>query len=205
MTKRTEIIAHRGYSGKFPENSLEAFRQAILVKSDGIELDVHLNPSNQLIVAHDYDENAILLTEVLELLTALNFTGILLIEIKGKQENIEEILSNLMKAQTWKFRYIYSSFSFKSLKILKKLQPEIENSALFRPNPIQMIRARRFDNYQPRKNLSFLSNLTKKSVRIWTINGEKEMKKAFRSKVSAIITDFPEQAIKIRETIEKAH
>lgn len=49
-----KIIAHRGASGEFPENSLLAFEQAILQEADGIELDVHFhNPSQQFIVLHD--------------------------------------------------------------------------------------------------------------------------------------------------------
>lgn len=34
------IFAHRGASGEFPENTLDAFQQAIYQKADGIELDV---------------------------------------------------------------------------------------------------------------------------------------------------------------------
>jgi glycerophosphoryl diester phosphodiesterase len=49
-----KIIAHRGASGEFPENSLLAFEQAILQKTDGIELDVHFHDeSQQFIVLHD--------------------------------------------------------------------------------------------------------------------------------------------------------
>lgn len=49
-----KIIAHRGASGEFPENSLLAFEQAILQKADGIELDVRFHPhSQQFIVLHD--------------------------------------------------------------------------------------------------------------------------------------------------------
>ncbi|MDG1752753.1 MAG: glycerophosphodiester phosphodiesterase family protein [Thalassotalea sp.] len=50
-----KIIAHRGASGEFPENSLLAFEQAILQKADGIELDVHFHDeSKQFIVLHDF-------------------------------------------------------------------------------------------------------------------------------------------------------
>lgn len=33
-------IAHRGYSGKFDENTMIAFKKAIEYKADGIETDV---------------------------------------------------------------------------------------------------------------------------------------------------------------------
>jgi len=49
-----KIIAHRGASGEFPENSLLAFEMAIVEGADGIELDVHFHqPSQQFIVLHD--------------------------------------------------------------------------------------------------------------------------------------------------------
>ena len=48
------IIAHRGDSGAAPENTLAAFRQAIAVGADGIEMDVRLTKDGQLTVFHDH-------------------------------------------------------------------------------------------------------------------------------------------------------
>jgi glycerophosphoryl diester phosphodiesterase len=48
-------IAHRGYSGKYPENTMLAFEKAHQVGADGIELDVHFSKDGQLIVMHDED------------------------------------------------------------------------------------------------------------------------------------------------------
>lgn len=36
-------IAHRGFSGKYPENTMLAFEKAIEAGADGIELDVHFS------------------------------------------------------------------------------------------------------------------------------------------------------------------
>ncbi|MGX7244016.1 glycerophosphodiester phosphodiesterase [Enterococcus quebecensis] len=49
----TKIIAHRGSKGTHPENTLAAFKEAIHIGADGIELDVHLSKDNELIVIHD--------------------------------------------------------------------------------------------------------------------------------------------------------
>jgi glycerophosphoryl diester phosphodiesterase len=46
-------IAHRGFSGKYPENTMLAFSKAIELGVDGIELDVHLTKDNQLVIIHD--------------------------------------------------------------------------------------------------------------------------------------------------------
>ena len=49
------VAAHRGYSKKYPENTLIAFRKAIEVGSNAIECDVHLSKDEHLIVMHDFD------------------------------------------------------------------------------------------------------------------------------------------------------
>ncbi|OTN87973.1 hypothetical protein A5819_000423 [Enterococcus sp. 7E2_DIV0204] len=49
----TQIIAHRGSKGTHPENTLAAFKKAIQVGADGIELDVQLSKDHHLIVIHD--------------------------------------------------------------------------------------------------------------------------------------------------------
>ncbi|RHW38977.1 glycerophosphodiester phosphodiesterase [Neobacillus notoginsengisoli] len=50
---KTLIFAHRGSKGTHPENTLEAFREAIRVGADGIELDVHLSKDGELVIIHD--------------------------------------------------------------------------------------------------------------------------------------------------------
>ena len=48
-----KIIAHRGFSGIYPENTMLAFRKAIEIGADGIELDVHLSKDGQVMIIHD--------------------------------------------------------------------------------------------------------------------------------------------------------
>ena len=49
-----KIIAHRGASGEFPENTLLAFEQAIKQKADGIELDAQYHrASGKFVLLHD--------------------------------------------------------------------------------------------------------------------------------------------------------
>jgi glycerophosphoryl diester phosphodiesterase len=47
------VTAHRGFSGKAPENTLAAFRTAIEAGCDMIELDVHLTRDGEVVVIHD--------------------------------------------------------------------------------------------------------------------------------------------------------
>jgi glycerophosphoryl diester phosphodiesterase len=47
------VIAHRGFSGTAPENTLIAFRKALELDVDMIELDVHLSKDGEVVVIHD--------------------------------------------------------------------------------------------------------------------------------------------------------
>lgn len=48
------VLGHRGFSEKYPENTMESFKAcADDPRIDGIELDVHLCKSGEVVVAHD--------------------------------------------------------------------------------------------------------------------------------------------------------
>ena len=47
-------FAHRGFSGRYPENTLLAFEMACKTPGcDGIELDVHLTKDGEVVIIHD--------------------------------------------------------------------------------------------------------------------------------------------------------
>jgi len=48
-----KVLAHRGFSGNYPENTMLAFRKAIEAGADGIELDIHESRDGQLVIIHD--------------------------------------------------------------------------------------------------------------------------------------------------------
>lgn len=49
----TSVIAHRGASRAEPENTVRAFRRAVEIGADGIELDVRRTVDDVLVVHHD--------------------------------------------------------------------------------------------------------------------------------------------------------
>ncbi len=53
MANTTQRVAHRGGSLLAPENTLAAFRNALTLATDAIELDVQMSRDGQLIVFHD--------------------------------------------------------------------------------------------------------------------------------------------------------
>jgi glycerophosphoryl diester phosphodiesterase len=51
--KDFKIIAHRGASGNAPENTMAAFKKALHIGVDMIELDIHLSKDGKIVVIHD--------------------------------------------------------------------------------------------------------------------------------------------------------
>jgi glycerophosphoryl diester phosphodiesterase len=49
----TLVVAHRGAAAVAPENTMEAYRRAVEMGADAIELDVHLTGDGKLAVIHD--------------------------------------------------------------------------------------------------------------------------------------------------------
>lgn len=48
-----KCIAHRGFSSKYPENTLLAFEKAVEAGSHGIEIDVHFSADKVPVIIHD--------------------------------------------------------------------------------------------------------------------------------------------------------
>ena len=48
-----KVIAHRGYSGRYPENTMLAFEKAVEAGCDAIEMDVQLTKDGEVVVIHD--------------------------------------------------------------------------------------------------------------------------------------------------------
>ncbi len=53
MTHKPLITAHRGFSGRFPENSLRAVKEALRLGVDGIEVDARTTRDGVVILMHD--------------------------------------------------------------------------------------------------------------------------------------------------------
>lgn len=97
-----KIMAHRGSSGDFPENTIAAFHKAVEEKSDSIELDVRLSKDGVLVVCHDAtikrtsDGNGHISDLTLEELKKYDFGSWKSEEFKGEQiPTLEEVLISL--------------------------------------------------------------------------------------------------------------
>ncbi|MDX3773110.1 glycerophosphodiester phosphodiesterase family protein [Chromatiaceae bacterium AAb-1] len=150
-----QIIAHRGASGEYPENTLLAIEQAISQGADAIEIDVFAI-DNELIVIHDHHLNRTtngqgsiydyalpkllqldagqgqaipLLREVLDRLPA----GLWLnIELKGNN-TVAPLLQLLAEQEAQgkdSSRLLISSFNHHLLARLKQEKPDLKLGAL---------------------------------------------------------------------------
>lgn len=99
---KTKIIAHRGASAYAPENTMAAFRKALDMKADGIELDVHLTKDNHIVVIHDLkvdrtsNGSGMIIDMTLEELKQLDFGSWFSEEFAGEKiPTLEEVLELL--------------------------------------------------------------------------------------------------------------
>lgn len=51
--EKITLTAHRGYRQMFPENTMTAFKEALKLDIDSIEMDVHMTKDYQIVVMHD--------------------------------------------------------------------------------------------------------------------------------------------------------
>jgi len=77
------IIAHRGASAEKPENTLAAFRRALALRVDGIELDVHVSRDGVPVVFHD--DTLRRLTGVRGRVTRLDWPELAKLRVRGTE------------------------------------------------------------------------------------------------------------------------
>ena len=53
MDTKVTLTGHRGWRGKYPENTMLGFREVLKIDVDAIETDVHMTSDYQIVVCHD--------------------------------------------------------------------------------------------------------------------------------------------------------
>jgi glycerophosphoryl diester phosphodiesterase len=147
--RRPHVIAHRGASGYEYENSRAAFRRAVMLDADGVELDVHATRDGAIVVHHDADipgfgpisllsreearqvrirngEPLPLLSEVLELVRE----RAVYVEIKSLPEAYDEELLAVLDRGPVPDRYSIHSFDHRIVRRLGTCRPELRRGIL---------------------------------------------------------------------------
>lgn len=150
-------IGHRGAKGYVAENTLESIKKALDLGVDGIEIDVHLCQTGELVVFHDFTLER--LTEasggisgkslqglkalhvngqfniptLLEVLDLIANTCLLNIELKGKGTAVEtcKIIQLYTETKGWKMeQFMVSSFDFDQLESVFNINKNIPLAVL---------------------------------------------------------------------------
>lgn len=245
MSILTVIIAHRGYSAAYPENTMKAFIEAEKAGAEGLEIDVQLTKDGEVVVIHDekidrttngsgfvkdltYKElrrynagNKHLtiikkepvpsLQEVLEWLKTTELVCNIelkngLIPYKGMEEKVVEMVRKLGVED----KIIISSFNHYSVVYSHRLAPEIETApilaeGLYMPWVYaQSIRAKGIHPHFRAATNEIIKSSQEEgiNVRPYTVNKESELERLFKVGTSAVITDDPKKALRIRSNMK---
>jgi len=99
---QTKIIAHRGFSGTAPENTLTAFRKAIESGADYFELDVHKTKDDSIVVIHDASVNRTSSNNIKGRITKMEYSELASVKVgypgKFGDKYIDERIPTLSKA-----------------------------------------------------------------------------------------------------------
>ncbi len=145
------VIAHRGYSAVYPENTLAAFAGAIDIGADYIELDVQMTSDGVIVVFHDGDlarltgsegtiadstyeqlsrltvdgEKIPTLQEALELIRNSSCNVYLELKDIGERDGYIEQTLQTAEACGMRERCIFASFQYDYLRQIKAADPDV--------------------------------------------------------------------------------
>jgi glycerophosphoryl diester phosphodiesterase len=148
--------------------------------------------------------------------------GRVALDIEIKEEGYEELIVELVTQYLPYANFVIKSFNDASVRKIKDLDPQIEVGLLLGKItgkfPIVSILAQFFPEYRILKTgadfvaphfrllrFGFLwrMKLLNRSVYVWTVNEERRLFKLMKSKyISAIVTDKPELAMKILDSLQ---
>src|SRR5215208_6938888 len=216
----TLIYAHRGASVSHPENTLCAFRHALDIGVDGIELDVHTTAEGIPVVIHDRDvgrttdgtgyvdeiplarlktldagdgERVPTLAEVLEL---VGDTAQLDVEIKGI--GIEHAVLEVL-AQYPAVIWAISSFAWDTLRTVRRLDPAAEvwplaervgDDLLAIAAELESPAVSLFTGAYTTENAAKLSDAGLRAM-VWTVSDPQEAQRVADLGAFALCTDDP--------------
>jgi glycerophosphoryl diester phosphodiesterase len=197
------IIAHRGFSSRYPENTLPAIRAAIRLGVDMVEIDVQQTRDNELVVFHDYRLDRIYgvrkrvrdalrrelpdaptLSEVLR----LNFP--LLIEIKGAEP---DRVSALVRGR--KDVIIFSVHPRKMRRVTGVTRFGLYARWIRFPKGVAGLGLSRRLVTSP----GVVKRVHKRGLKlfVWTVNRSEEMRRLRDWGVDGLITNYPDRALQL--------
>lgn len=221
MSPRPLIIAHRGFSSRYLENTLASVHAALQLGVDLVEIDVQEARDGELIVFHDYRLNRICsvrgrvrhktLAEIQrrnpqiptlrEVLATCRGKARVLIEIKrADPHKVAEVITKLRMER----EVVVFSLSVPRMKQFAAAAPGIPRFGLIARNPLWAVARLKASVDIEGLGISRRLVTSPRVVRqihrrgwkvfVWTVNREVEMKKLANWGVDGIITNYPDRA-----------
>lgn len=196
-----QIIGHRGFAGKYPDNTIESFSKAIEAGATMIELDVQLTSQYKLAVAHDtLDEpdKQLMLPDVFdEFGDSVNYY----VELKTFDTTLPDVKTRLtfytiseIVRKSLKQNCLLVSFDQSCLKIAKQLgYPKlgVNYAKGIKPINVRVSCPHHKLIKEPVEGLTFA----------WTVNNRRRMKTLIKNGVNGIVTDYPDRLSEVCETM----
>jgi glycerophosphoryl diester phosphodiesterase len=215
------VVAHRGAWRPAPQNSLEAFEEAVQLGCDAIELDVRRTLDGRVVVVHDArsgirpvaklthqelqgrarHRHAPALEEVLELVA-----GRIGVDLELKEDGYVEQAMAIVKRRLAPEQYVVTSFRDSVLPTVKRTAPAVRTGLLLSPNRHigqlpQRVATTKVDFLAPHARLARAGLLTWAAARelpswVWTVNDRRALRLLGEDpRVAAVITDRPDRAL----------
>lgn len=204
------ICAHRGASSTLRDNSLAAFSAAIESRCEVIETDLRRAPDGGIVCAHDPADAC--REDAVDLVTLLGLTdGHVQLDLELKEPGFEAELLAMIGDDR---QPIVSSFWPDVLLGLRELAPDLATGLLLEAplerDPVELaqrVRANALivEDGLLSRDLLERAACTGHQVWVWTVNEEGRLAEVLAMPlVSAVITDTPERAVAIRESLGRA-
>jgi glycerophosphoryl diester phosphodiesterase len=222
----TLVIAHRGASSAEPENTVAAFRRAVEMGADGIELDVRRTADDQLVVHHDAtlaDGRVIRQVSSVELPDHVPSLAVALDACDGAFVNVEiknirfepdfdetewlahRVVVELARRRT-DGRWLVSSFRRKTIDVVHQLAPSIRTAWLLSGPPVpQLGRAANRGHAAIHPDVGAVDQEVIReahalglAVNAWTCNDPDQMRRQIAWGIDGICTDVPDVARAVR-------
>jgi glycerophosphoryl diester phosphodiesterase len=218
--RRPSVIAHRGASGYEYENSRAAFRRAVMLDADGIELDVHATRDGAIVVHHDAEipgfgpiallsraearqvrirngEPLPLLSEVLELVGDRD----VYVEIKSLPDTHDEELLAVLDRGPAPARYAVHSFDHRIVRRLGECRPSLRRGILlsaYLDDPVAAMRGVGASTLWQEWKLVDQDLVTRVhdagcSIISWTVNEIGDMERLARLGVDGLCGNYPDR------------
>lgn len=223
------IVAHRGARGRRRENTLAGFLDGITRGAEWVELDIHRTADGALVVFHDFtlDERRLARLTLAEAKQqARRLRGIELptldevfdslprsigVNVEIKAPGIgRELISLLVQCRATQ-RVLVSSFHHPTIRALAGLRPRVSTGLLPRRHlrdPVGALRragARALVLHYTAVNARLTEEVQRAglAVWVWTVNRERDLRRMLALGVDAVITDFPEKLLRLRDSASR--